>query len=215
MNKNNPLWSQVGRNRIKELYKKYKLKPLTCCVNFVIDNPLADSFIVNKVKEIIRYLNELEFKYLIIPLFGLSNLKIDKNNNIKNNINLLTNYANDNYINLLIETNFTGKNTLNLLSKMENKNVGIVYDIGNATLCSHNINHDLDILSNVISHVHIKDKDISGKNVPLGDGLVNFEIFFSALKRNNYKGIFTLETSRGENAVSTASKNINYIRKFF
>ena len=48
--------------------------------------------------------------------------------------------------------------------------------------------------------------------MPLGDGVVDFASFFSALKRNKYEGVFTLETSRGVNAASTAS---NYIRKFF
>ena len=34
-------------------------------------------------------------------------------------------------------------------------------------------------------------------------------LLHSALKRNKYEGVFTLETSRGVNAASTASNNIN------
>ena len=45
------------------------------------------------------------------------------------------------------------------------------------------------------------------------DGSINHKE--DILKKNNYEGAFTLETSRGMSATSTASNNINYIKQFF
>lgn len=215
MKKNNPIWDQTSRDRIKQLYDQYELKPIACCVNFVIDNSISDYVIANRVKDIIKYVSELDFNYIIIPLFGLSDLEFDRDNNINNNISLLANYANDKNVKLLIETNLSGDDTLNFLSKVKNKEVGVVYDIGNATGCGHNIEHDLNVLYGVISHVHIKDKNYSGENVPLGDGVVNFSSFFDRLGKIKYEGAFTLETSRGVNATFTAANNLNYLKEYF
>ena len=212
MSKNNPLWNQIGRDRINELYKKHTLKPIACCVNFVIDNLISDGAIFDRVKDVIKYVSELGLKFVIIPLFGLSELKFDRENNFKNNINVLADYADKNNLNLLIETNYTGKETLNFLSKLQNKNVGVVYDVGNATGCGHNIENDFAILSGVIKHIHIKDKNLVGDNVPLGDGIVDLANFFEILKINKYEGACTLETARGVNALSNATNNINYLK---
>ncbi len=162
-----------------------------------------------------KYVSELDFKFVIIPLFGLSEFRFDVDNQLKARISLLAKHANDNNIDLLIETNLTGSDTLGFLSKLQNKNVGVVYDVGNATGCGHKVEHDLDILSEVISHIHIKDKNLFGENVPLGEGIVNFTSIFNILKNNNYEGDFTLETNRGKIALSTTINNMNYIRKFF
>ena len=213
MSSNNPLWTQIGREKINELYTKHTLKPIACCVNFIIDNSICDQIVFNRVKEVIKYLSGLNFKFVVMPLFGLSELKTHKNNNFKHNINYLADYAKINKIYFLIETNCSGQETLNFLLNLNNKNIGVVYDIGNATLCGQNIENDFKILSSLISHIHIKDKNLAGDNVLLGDGIVDFYSFFKTLKINKYVGSYTLETSRGKNAIQNSKQNINYLKR--
>jgi sugar phosphate isomerase/epimerase len=104
---------------------------------------------------------------------------------------------------------------LPFLDQLGNKNIGIVYDIGNAVYCEHDIALDMNVLDENIVHIHLKDKNEQGDNVVLGDGKVNFSQFFDILKMNKYTGDFTLETSRGKNAISTATANIEFIRRSF
>jgi L-ribulose-5-phosphate 3-epimerase len=215
MSSNNPLWTQVGRDKINRLFKRYRFKPIACCVNFIIDNSICDEIVFNRVKEVIKYLSELNFKFVVMPLFGLSELKTHKNNNFKHNINYLADYAKINKIYFLIETNCSGQETLNFLLNLNNKNIGVVYDIGNATLNGQNIENDFKILSSLISHIHIKDKNLAGDNVLLGDGIVDFSSFFKILKINKYVGSYTLETSRGDNALAMATRNINFLKDYF
>ena len=63
MSSNNPLWTQIGREKINELYTKHTLKPIACCVNFVIDNSIYDDAIMEKIKDVIKYVSELDFKF--------------------------------------------------------------------------------------------------------------------------------------------------------
>ena len=47
----------------------------------------------------------------------------------------------------------------------------------------------------------------------LKDGNVDFNLLFKTLKKIRYKGNFTIESTRGNNPVFTAKKNLNFIKK--
>ena len=215
MRNDNPIWHQTGRARIGEMYNRNNLSPFTCCVNFIIDYALSSEFIIGKVKELIGHLSELNFSQIIMPLFEASDPELNNSRSVGKSVNEIADYAQKKNIKLLIETNLSGMATVKFLSEVGNDDVGIVYDIGNATHCEQDIALDLDILTENIAHIHLKDKCELGKNVLLGSGKVNFDQFFNILKKNNYKGAFTLETSRGKSAVTTARKNIKFIREYY
>jgi len=104
-------------------------------------------------------------------LFETSDLENCNIIDFTKNLNALISVAKDNNIQLLLETNLPGQETVDLISQLEGE-VGVVYDIGNATQCGHDIGKDLRVLSSLIQHVYIKDKDNNGENVELGSGNV-------------------------------------------
>jgi len=57
----------------------------------------------------------------------------------------------------------------------------------------------------------IKDKNEKGENVMLGEGNVDFLGVFQELKKINYKGMFVLETSRGNEEVEAAKQNVAFL----
>ena len=73
--------------------------------------------------------------------------------------------------------------------------------------------NEIKLLGNNIKHVHLKDRNNKGKNVLLGKGNVNFKHIFKSLKKINYKGYFTIESTREKNAVSSLIKNRRYLFK--
>lgn len=94
-------------------------------------------------------------------------------------------------------------------------------DLGNITAWLQNgIDKDLEYgIDNIVS-VHLKDTlpvtlNSKGKfkNVPFGDGTVDFEGCLMALHRLNYSGAFTIETWSGEE--ENAVKNIASIKSYF
>jgi sugar phosphate isomerase/epimerase len=97
---------------------------------------------------------------------------------------------------------------------LDKKNIGAVFDTGNRVLESDNLYDEIKALGDLISHVHIKDKDRKGNNVILGTGLVNFQKVFDALEEIDYKGKLNFETTRGADPLNTATYHLA-LCKFF
>lgn len=89
----------------------------------------------------------------------------------------------------------------------------MVYDTGNRAKKGINQVKEIMNLKNKIIHIHLKDKDLKGNNVIIGNGNVNFKDIFLALKKINYKKNFTFETNRGNDPIKTMIKNIKFIKK--
>jgi sugar phosphate isomerase/epimerase len=211
--KKNPIWTQSGRKSIINMYSAAGLTPLACCLNFIIDYSIADKVNIYDTVRAIEYSADIGFRFVVIPLFESSDIENCNIIYVIKNLNKLISVAKENNIQLLLETDLSGQETVSLISQLEGE-VGVVYDVGNATQCGHNVSKDLRILSSLIQHVHIKDKDDNGENVELGSGNVLFRDFFEQLKENRYEGSYTLETSRGVNAINRAKKNIHFINNF-
>ena len=64
-----------------------------------------------------------------------------------------------------------------LLDDISSTNVGLVYDLGNASFSGYDLLKDLIILKDHIKLIHIKDKNNKGVNVSLGKGIVDFSKF--------------------------------------
>jgi len=64
--------------------------------------------------------------------------------------------------------------------------------------------------------VHIKDRISNGTTVRLGDGNVNFKVFFTLLKKIKYENHIILQTARSKNNkdVQEMKINLKYISKF-
>jgi sugar phosphate isomerase/epimerase len=71
---------------------------------------------------------------------------------------------------------------------------------------------DIKRFGKLIGHIHLKDKNIIGKNVKFNSGIVDFKKIFKFLKKIKYKKSFSIESVRGKNAILTAKNNIKYFK---
>ena len=76
------------------------------------------------------------------------------------------------------------------------------------------MSHDIEILGDKITHIHIKDKNINNENVILGTGLVNFSDVFCSLAKIQYNKSYVFETTRGSDPVKTAIYNMQVVDFF-
>ena len=88
------------------------------------------------------------------------------------------------------------------------KNIGITFDTGNLFLYDKKFYKKIFKFKNEIKHIHLKDRDKFGNNVPIGEGLVNFEALIKYLKKIKYNNTLTFE-SHGER------RNINCKKKYY
>ncbi len=89
----------------------------------------------------------------------------------------------------------------------------LVFDTGNRINLKRNMYDEMQLFKKHIKHIHIKDKNNLKKNVKLSYGNVDFNLLFKTLKKIRYKGNFTIESTRDNNPIFTAKKNLNFIKK--
>jgi len=210
-NKENPLRSESGREKIREAFLLNRLTPYSGCLNFIIDNFITDIAVFDACVSSIEALSQLNVKFVILPLFGKSYIKLSTT---IQQVAKLSFIASNCGMRLLIESNENAPNILALLKDKHLSNIAIAYDVGNASYCGHNVEAELLLLHEKIAHIHIKDKNIYGVNTLLGSGIVKFDSIFKSLLQSDYKGMFTLETCRGNNGLLTAKKNIQFMQKY-
>ena len=91
-------------------------------------------------------------------------------------------------------------------------NIGICFDLGNVRSSGWLPENDILELDGLVRHVHIKDRCVGGPNVMLGQGDVDFDACFKALKGINYKGRYIMETRYFTDPIKEASANLNYLK---
>jgi hypothetical protein len=94
-------------------------------------------------------------------------------------------------------------------SRLADLRLPVSYDTGNAR------GRGIDVIGPLIRHVHVKDVDEAGTNVPLGEGTVDFPAVFATLRAIGYDGELVLETPRprpGEE-VALARRQVAFVQE--
>ena len=116
-------------------------------------------------------------------------------------------------IELLLESNMSPEEFEKLKKNINTKNCFFLFDTGNRVLLKRNLVKDILRFKNNIKHIHLKDKNIHNKNVLIGEGMVDFESVFIALKKIKYKESFAIESQRGKDIEFQATKNFIFFKK--
>jgi sugar phosphate isomerase/epimerase len=206
----NPLLKK-SRN-FKNFLKHSKNKKYSINLDFFTKNYMFNKVKKNKkiLKEIINIANELKIKIIVIPCIEENFMT---NENLIKFIKILKKMIYNKFPSISLEIKIFNKKVL----KEINNKVGICYDTGNVATESKNYLKDLENNLKKINHIHIKDKIKKNSfffNCRLGKGVVQFKKIFRILKKKNYQGSLTLETSIGQDPLKEAKKNLNYVKKF-
>lgn len=143
---------------------------------------------------------------IIIPLFEASELYILDNKLIDIAKEFL-----GRKVQILLETDYDMRSLCWWLETAP-ANLGICYDIGNATGLGKNTVDEVAMYTKYIKNVHLKDKKLHGTTVMLGQGDALIEETLRALEKQKYDGCYILESYYGEQAIEDTTKNFNYIK---
>ena len=209
-NKNNPIWKPLLIKEYSKLAKNNNLKVINFCDDYIISNSIKDKKTQIYLIKLLKNINKLNVKNLILPMYGKSDLT-DKNYfqfiDIFNKI-----LRSSKKIKILIESNISPESFKDLKSKVNSKKLLFLFDTGNRINLKRNLYKDLESMYSCIEHIHIKDKNKNKQNVKLNSGLVNFNKLFKILKKKKYKKHFTFETTRDSEPINTAKKNIKFLK---
>ncbi len=211
-NKNNLIWTKDGRSNYLKNAQLNKIKIYSFCDDFIISNSILKKNTQNYLLKLINNLSKLKISKLILPLYGKS-LAVEKNiKKISKVLKKLSSVCKKNKIDLLIESNMTPENFFKI--RKSSNYIKFVFDTGNRINLKRDMYKDIEQFNKTINHIHIKDKNINKKNVPLGKGLVDFDLLFLKLKKINYMNSYTIESTRGKNFFISAKKNYLFIKKY-
>lgn len=104
------------------------------------------------------------------------------------------------------------------LDSLNTEAVRVNYDPANLVMRGFDHVKGVRDLAPYIVHTHAKDgtrtPEGRGKEVPLGEGQVDWPAYLGALEEVAYDGFFTIEREVGENPVADIAKAIEFLRRF-
>ena len=198
----NPILNDDGIKEIKYFSEKFQIKINSVCADYFMINKIfnVSEFDLRKniqiLKELISKCNSLEIEILEIPFVDISSMKNqqDKIQVLKNLKDVLL-FAKENNVKITLETDLPATE-FNEFLLMFDLPIFANYDIGNSTSLGFDVVNELEILSEWIRNIHIKDRKLHGSTVSLGTGDVDFDEFFSNVAKIKYKYDFIIQGAR-------------------
>ena len=212
----NPIFIKKEIKLIKKLCQKYSIKIKSLTGDCFMQNPFWKKKNhrkeVSDLKKIIKACSNLGIKFIVVPLVDNGSLKkVWQENKLIIIFDSLVNYLKKNKIIILFESDYEPKKLKNFINKFDSEVFGINYDVGNSAALGFDIKEEFYYYGNHIKGVHIKDRILKSKTVRLGNGNVNFKLFFQLLKKIKYKNHIIFQTARSKNNKDVQEMKINLI----
>lgn len=212
INKKNPIWSNEGIKKYAKSARLNNIKIYSFCDDYFINHSLSKKKTLIYALRILKRINILKIKKYIIPLYGRSFVNSENKKKIAKNLSTIAKACSSYKIQLLLESNMSPKKFNSIKEIIKSNNCFFLFDSGNRIVLKRDFFLDLQLFGRNIRHIHLKDKNNLKKNVMIGEGMVDFDLFFSYLKKIKYKGSFSIESQRGSNIFKQAKKNYIFFK---
>lgn len=201
----NPLMTEPGRERIRELMTIYGLRILSLTGDCFMQVPffkfsgLFQQSLIQDLQAIIEASRQVGITFVTIPLVDNGSLETQEHQDIL--IETLLPFRArlvDAGMKILFESDLPVPSLAALMHNFPIDSFGINYDIGNSAALGYSPLEEIATYGNRIHNVHVKDRLLQGTTVPLGTGNADFPTVFSALHKAGYTGKYVLQTARAE-----------------
>ena len=214
----NPLMTYEGINEIKLIAKKTGVSVQTICADYFMQYPLVDQKYTKDslyvLKRLIRSAESLGVSDIVLPFVDESSLNgEDDFDRLVGVLKPVLETLNGKSINLSLETDLNPPDFLNLLKKLDHKNVKVNYDIGNSAALGYDMEEEFETYGDMISDIHLKDRNFKGGSVKFGEGDSDFKKLFSLIKRSDYKGPLIMQSYRDEEGLEIFKEQLSWIKR--
>lgn len=215
----NPLWDAQGVRELLAVSKESGVRAFSLCDDQIMDAGLlaGDSEEARGCFEtLVRLIGQLKLlgaSRLVLPFLEEASVKENREAflSVRSYLEKLLPIAEEAGVEIMLENDLPTPMLKDLVSTTGGK-IGVCYDTGNRAYFGYDPAEILE-LGSLIRHVHIKDKELDGKNVMLGTGAVDFKIVFANLSAIGFGGPLILETSRGNEEVEAGTNNLAFVKR--
>ena len=153
------------------------------------------SEVLRNMKKLISSMPSVGAFLLVIPLVDNSSL-VNNEKDVLAFFEMLYDDLIENKIQIAFELDLNPTRTLNFIDLFDSRYFGINYDIGNSASLGFDPEEEIASYGYRIKNVHVKDRILGGKTVPLGEGHADLGKVFGLLNNLNYTGNYILQTAR-------------------
>lgn len=219
--RNNPLFTKEGLQNIDLVSKETGIQVNYVCADYFMEIPFirVSEDTRNKNKRILAFLIEqcaqIGIKGIEIPF--VDNSRIENESEAETVANCLLEclpIAEVHNIRIGLETSLNPDDFIRLIERIDNPLIEANYDTGNSASLGYDTKEELIKLGKYIHNIHIKDRELGGGTVPLGEGDVDFDLFFKTLDKISYNGSFILQTARGKDDIEVAKKYLRFVKQY-
>lgn len=219
----NPITNEEGIHEISNIMKKSNIMLNSVCCDYFMEkrlfgeDPIEIERNCNVLKKIIESSKKLGITNIEIPLVDSSSLRNEDDKKqfvevIKKIIPLL-----DRNMRIVLETDLPPKKFREFIESFDDDKIKANYDTGNSTALGYDMKEEFMEIGKYFANIHIKDRKFQGNTVPLGDGDVNFELFFDELSKIDYNGELIIQGARQdfkENYIKTCKDYLKIIKQY-
>ena len=180
-------------------------------------NPIEMEQNYNVLKKIVESSKKLGITNIEIPLVDSSSLRNEEDKKqfvevIKKIIPLL-----NKNMQIVLETDLSPKKFREFIESFGDNKIKANYDTGNSAALGYDMEEEFKEIGKYFANIHIKDRKFQGNTVPLGDGDVNFELFFYKLSKIDYNGELIIQGARQdfkENYIKTYKDYLKIVKQY-
>ena len=212
----NPIASVNGRKEISLLSIKYDVSINSLCAHALIDGKLLSNGknqkdALEKFSKILFWASEARIEYVILPVMDAMSIQTGES---KERLRKVLHEVVDSYTpKVLLESDLSAIQLKEFLDEVDLENIGVLYDLGNATAMGFDIESELKLLYPLIEEVHIKDRYINnGISDRLGMANTSFDKAIKILKKSFWNGSLVLETPVFDNWRDEAEANFSFTK---
>jgi L-ribulose-5-phosphate 3-epimerase len=220
----NPLATDTGVKRIKDLSQQYEVKVLSICADYFMDKPLVRASQAELDDRLNTFYWLLErgrligINRMVIPFVDAS--RIDTQAEFDGVVLLLKRIlqqAGKTGIEIHLETSLNPARFAELLALLPHPLLKANYDSGNSSSLGYDPREEFAAYGDRVGSVHIKDRAKGASTVPLGMGDADFPALAESLRKVIYSGDFILQVARGigGDEVAWARQNRAFVLKHF
>lgn len=208
----NPLMTAVGQARINALCEEYQMVIPSLTGDCFMQAPFwktegeAKTSLKADFLAICEACSTVGIRMVVVPLVDNGRIEntAQEDELVEFLLSRLDTLVKHN-IQVIFESDFNPEDLRRFINRLPPEYFGINYDIGNSAALGFDPSVEIAAYGARILNIHVKDRVLGGKTVPLTMGSAQFNMVFAELAKANYRGNFILQTARAADGKHAAA----------